>query len=567
MQIARPKWVVAEAADPERVTPLVQNLNIPEALASLLVQRGFDSVDAARTFLRPSLEALTDPYELKDMEKAVTLVQDAIRGGTPILVHGDYDVDGQCATALLTRLLRQAGASVIPFVPHRVRDGYDFGPAGLQHAADHGAGLIITCDCGSTASDTVRAARDQGMNVVVTDHHLTREVAPADAVINPQQGGCEFPHKELCGTGIAFKLAQALVPALGLPAHLHTHMLDLVAVATVADVVPLIGENRTLVRYGLRLLGETRWAGLRALLHVTQLRAPLRAGQIGYILAPRLNAVGRIGSAMDGVRLLLSDDPDEALSLAEQLNRVNEERQAMDQAVLGEALQMMERDVDLDRDYGVVLANEAWHPGVIGLAASRIVERVARPVIVIGLDGDAGKGSGRSISAFDLHAGLVQCGHLLNRYGGHKMAAGLSIRRDRVDAFRDAFNDVARSVLTLDDLVPRQRVDTILPVQIMNDQFERLLTHFEPCGQGNPAPILAVRNTTVRRAMPVGTNHLRFTIDDGTGTLGMIAFGWANRVPDDWWKRPIDVALKLERNEFRGVSSLQGRVMDIQLPN
>jgi single-stranded-DNA-specific exonuclease len=567
MHLARSKWIVATTPDQEIVTPLVEALNIPEALAALLVQRGFDSIDGARTYLKPSLDTLSDPLGLKDMDKAVALIGQAVRGGRRIMVHGDYDVDGQCATTLLTRVLREAGADVIPFVPHRVRDGYDFGPAGLKHAEEQGVDLILTCDCGSTAVDTVTAAREKGIKVVVTDHHLTRVVAPADAVVNPQQGGCTFPHKELCGTGIAFKLAQALVADLDLPPHLHTHMLDLVALATVADVVPLVGENRTLVRYGLKLLGESRWPGLRALIKVTQVRAPIRAGQVGFILAPRLNAVGRIGSAMDGVRLLLSDDSGEAHELAIELESVNARRQALDATVLGEALDVMEKDVDLEGEYGLVLAHDGWHPGVIGLVASRVVERVHRPVIVIGLDGDEGKGSGRSISAFDLHAALIECGDLLERYGGHKMAAGLTVRRDRIDAFREQFNAVAKDQLTADDLVPRQRVDAVVSIDLLNDELERLLARFEPCGQGNPAPVLAVQNVGVRRAMPVGSNHLRFTIDDGRGSLGMIAFGWGDRVPDGWWKQPVDVALKLERNEYRGVSSLQGRVMDIQLPN
>ena len=498
MHLARSKWIVATPPDHGRVTPLVEALNIPEALAALLVQRGFDSIDGARTYLKPSLDTLSDPLGLKDMDKAVALIGEAVRGGRRIMVHGDYDVDGQCATTLLTRVLREAGADVIPFVPHRVRDGYDFGPAGLKRAEEQGVDLILTCDCGSTAVDTVTAAREKGIKVVVTDHHLTRVMAPADAVVNPQQAGCTFPHKELCGTGIAFKLAQALVADLNLPPHLHTHMLDLVALATVADVVPLVGENRTLVRYGLKLLGESRWPGLRALVQVTQVRAPIRAGQVGFILAPRLNAVGRIGSAMDGVRLLLSDDPGEAHELAFELESVNKRRQAMDVTVLGEALDIMEKDVDLEGEYGLVLAHDGWHPGVIGLVASRIVERVHRPVIVIGLDGEEGKGSGRSISAFDLHAALIECGDLLERYGGHKMAAGLTVRRDRVNAFRDQFNAVAKDQLTADDLVPRQRVDAVVSIDLLNDELERLLARFEPCGQGNPAPVLAVQNAGVR---------------------------------------------------------------------
>ncbi len=559
------RWAVAPASDPALVDTLVDTLHLPATLAKLLVQRGFAAPEDAKRFLRPRLESLADPFVLRDMSRAVEIVSRAVRDGRTILVHGDYDVDGQCATTLLTRILRLAGAAVVPFVPHRVRDGYDLGPAGIAEATARGASVIITCDCGTTASETIRAARAQGIQVVVSDHHLSEQVAPADAVVNPQHPECASPLKQLCGAGVAFKLAQALAAELGLPESAPFHLLDLVALATVADVVPLVGENRTLVRFGLKALAASRWPGVRALVEVAGLSGrPLRAGHVGYILAPRLNAVGRIGNAMDGVRLLLSDDPVEAHRLARRLEETNARRQAMDELMLGEALEEIEQSVDLDREYGLVLARDGWHPGVIGLVASRVVERYHRPTVLVGLDGEEGRGSGRSIPGFDLHAALVECAPHLDRYGGHRMAAGLSVRRNRLDAFRAAFDAVAHDRLTAEDLIPTQRVDVVVPVEHLDDDLERLLRHLEPCGPGNPAPVLGVSGAGVRSPTVVGANHLKFALQDATGSIPAIAFNWADRVTDQWWRAPLDVAVKLERNEWRGESTLQARVVDIR---
>src|SRR5204863_1561109 len=401
-----------------------------------------------------------------DMPLAVELVTRAVRARTPILVHGDYDVDGQCAAALLTRVLRSVGGTAHAFVPHRLRDGYDFGPAGLAEAQRVGAGLIITCDCGITAIEAVRAARAAGIAVLVTDHHLPGdELPPASAVLDPRRRDCPSEDKDLCGAGVAFKLAQALMPALGQSSNLPLHFLDYVALATVADVVPLIGENRILVRHGLKMLSESRWTGLRALVETAGLAGrPLRAGHVGFILAPRLNAAGRIGDARDGLRLLLTDDPTEAAGIARELETLNARRQALDQRILDEAIELAERVLQPD-DRALVLAADAWHPGVIGIVASRLVERYGRPTFLIGWEegSEVGRGSGRSIAGFDLHAALHRVGHHLEKYGGHTMAAGLTVRRERYEAFRVAFLAVAGELLHPDDLVPAQRVDLELP--------------------------------------------------------------------------------------------------------
>jgi single-stranded-DNA-specific exonuclease len=397
--------------------------------------------------------------------------------------------------------------------------------------------------------------------VVVTDHHLPgAELPPALAVVDPQQPGDTSGATALCGTGVAFKLVQALVPVLNLPANLPYHLLDLVALATVADVVPLQGENRILVKHGLRLLAETNWPGLRALLEASGLAGKeVRAGHCGFIIGPRLNAAGRIAEATDGLRLLLTDDPDEAGRLARRLEGLNVERQALDQRILDQALEVVERTGDPDRDAGFVIAGDGWHPGVVGIVASRVVERYGRPAFLIAFDGDIGKGSGRSISRFDLHAALLACGDLLERFGGHHMAAGLTIRRENLDAFRERFGGLARDTLAPEDLGPEQRVDLEVGLHEITAELERLMRHLEPCGTGNSSPVFGVRGVRFAGRSRVGQGHLKGTLDDGRARLPAIGFQWADRVPwltDD----PVDAAFRIECNEWNGQTTLQARL-------
>lgn len=560
----RSRWAVTATPDAGATRALAGALGIPDPLAALLLQRGFDTTTSAKAFLRPELDQLSDPLAWADMAAAAALLARAVGDRTPILVHGDYDVDGQCAAALLTRAIRGAGGVAHAFVPHRLKHGYDFGPAGLAEAERVGAGLIITCDCGITAVETVRAARAAGRDVIVTDHHLPgAELPPANAVLDPQRPDCPSADKLLCGAGVAFKLVQALTRELGLSEHLPLHFLDYVALATVADVVPLTGENRILVRHGLKMLGDSRWAGLRALVEAAGLAGkPIRAGQVGFILAPRLNAAGRIGDANDGLRLLLSDDPDEAAAIARDLETLNARRQAIDQRILDEAIALADRTLQPD-DRALVLAADDWHPGVIGIVASRLVERYGRPTFLIGWEGDTGRGSGRSVAAFDLHAALVQTGGLLEKFGGHTMAAGLTIRRERFAEFQAAFLAVAAERLSPEDLVPAQRVDLELQLGLVSDELEKLIRYLEPCGPGNPAPVFGVRGARAVGARRVGTNHLKFTLDDGSGAIPAIGFRWADAVPETWLAHPLDVAFRLERDEWQGRATLQARVAAI----
>jgi single-stranded-DNA-specific exonuclease len=367
----------------------------------------------------------------------------------------------------------------------------------------------------------------------------------------------------LSGAGLAFKLVQALVDPLGLPANLPFHLLDYVALATVADVVPLIGENRVLVRHGLRLLNRSRWPGLRALVAGAGLATrAVRASHVGFILGPRLNAAGRISDANDGLRLLLSDDAGEAGALAQRLDQLNTERQDIDQRILDDALAQIERDVALDRTAALVLASEEWHPGVVGIVASRVVERLGRPTFLIGLSGAEGRGSGRSISRFDLHQALAACGDLLERFGGHRMAAGLTLRRDRLEAFRERFAAVAAAQLDPADLGPEQRVDLVISLDEATFDLERLCRHLEPCGMGNPGPVFLTRGAALVNWHFVGETggHLRGFLKDGRGGISTIGFQFSDRV--DWLEaQPVDAAFRLERNEYRGEVQLQAKLL------
>jgi single-stranded-DNA-specific exonuclease len=549
------------------VRTLCDELLLPEPICRLLAARGHTPADTAKRYLRPRLDQLLSPEQLLDLDRAVDRLIRAIRAGETILVHGDYDVDGMSSTALLTRALRAVGATVVPFIPQRLVDGYDLGDAGVRAARAAGATVVVTADCGTSAVTPVATLQGEGIDVIISDHHLPGGDLPnAYAILNPKRPGCESGDKDLAAVGVAFKLALAVTRAMGGNENTVFGMLDLVALATIADIAPLRGENRVFARYGLKMLAETKNLGLRALIRATGLdNKVLTAGRVGYILAPRLNAVGRLGHAMRGVELLLATSEHEANSIARELEELNARRQDIDRAVLDDARRRV-LQLDLDDTFGIVLAEDGWHPGVIGIVASRIVEEFGRPTVLIGLNGDEGKGSGRSISRFDLHAGIGRCRHLLKRFGGHRSAAGVTIARDQVDAFARCFNESARSVLTADDLVPELRVDMEVALSDLTPGFEALLRHLEPCGVGNAAPVLMTRG--VRLAAParvVGPGGLKLRLEMDAGSP-LDAIGWSlgARIGEIDMSRPIDIVYRLERDEYQGVSRLQARIADFR---
>ena len=562
----RARWVLPAAPDAARVARLAEELHLPEPVCRLLLARGHGEPEAAKRYLRPRLEQLHDPSSMAGLDRAAERLARAVRGRETIFVHGDYDVDGICSTTLLVRALRGFGGVAVPFIPHRITDGYDLTAAGVRAAIAAEAKVVVTCDCGTSAIEPVRQLCAAGIDVIVSDHHLPGGPLPEClAVLNPRRPGCEYPDKDLAAVGVAFKLAIAVARRLGASEAPVYGMLDLVALATVADIAPLRGENRVLVRYGLRMLGETRNVGLRALVRAAGLDGKtITAGRVGFILAPRLNAVGRLGHALRGVELLMAEDEHAANAIARELEELNRERQAIDRATLEQAREMAAR-LDLDATYGIVLAREGWHPGVIGIVASKLVEELGRPVLLIALDGGEGKGSGRSIPAFDLHAALGECRELLLRFGGHRMAAGVTVRAADVAALAERFDDVARARLRAEDLVPEVRIDLEVGIDDATDELESLLRHFEPFGLGNATPTLLARG--VRLSAPprvVKGEALKLCFATARGELQGIGWGLARLAPTLDPARPVDVVFRLERDEWNGASRLQARLVDVR---
>lgn len=560
------RWIAPPAVDEGHVAALAAALSLPPALCRLLAQRGFADVDDARRFLRPRREQLADPATLKDMDKAVERLVRACRGGETVLVHGDYDVDGMCSTALLCDVLDALGARAVPFTPNRFTDGYDLTDAGVRAAVEARASVVLTADCGTSARGPIASLCERGIDVIVSDHHLPGgELPRCVAILNPRQPGCPSADKDAAAVGIAFKLALALCRALDASENLAWNQLDLVALATVADLAPLRGENRILVRYGLKLLAETRRPGLVALIRSSGCDGkPITAGTCGFTIGPRLNAVGRMASAMLGVELLRTRDTARANELARTCEELNRERQALDQRILGEAMRQVEA-LDLDDHVGLVLDGDGWHAGVIGIVASRVVEQVARPTFVIGFDGETGKGSGRSIGAFDLHAALTACGGHLERFGGHRAAAGLTIRRDRLPAFRAAFNAVARERLPVSECVHERRLDAVLDAASLDVAFPKLLAHCEPHGLGNPRPVFHVTGATLAKAPRIlKERHLRLDVRVGDATVGCIGFGMADRAAELRAGMVLELAAKLELSTWGGTETVELHLVDLR---
>ncbi len=525
---------------------LERELGVSHVLAQVLVRRGLSDVGAARAFLEPSEGH--DPGAFAGIDRAVALIERHIRDRARIVVHGDYDVDGVCATATMVRALRALGADVGWYLPDRLTDGYGLSPDTVKRLAARGASLLVTVDCAITAVDEVAAARAAGLDVVVSDHHAPRADGrlPDCEIVHPAV--CGYPCPDLCGTGVAYKLAQAL----GAPG--AEDDIELVALATVADLMPLAGENRRLVREGLRALSRTSRPGLRALMKVAKVDpSAIDTGTLGFRLAPRINAAGRLRRADAGLELLLTGDEGRAGEIASELDRLNAERRAVEQRIVWEAeSQVADQVADGGERFSYVLAGEGWHPGVVGIVASRIVERHHRPVVVVALEEDVGSGSARSIPGFDLLGSLHACAEHLERYGGHRAAAGMTIRRDRIDGFREALERHAREVILPEMLVARERVDAIVSGCDLGLELAEELEKLEPCGMGNPRSRLLVPGARLRDPRPMGDGrHLRFVVGSGGASARAVAFGCDGQLGVDV-EVPVDATFRLERNFWNG---------------
>jgi single-stranded-DNA-specific exonuclease len=554
-------WKLRGTASRDKVELLAEELGLSRTTASVLVRRGYADPVEARRFLEAELPG-HDPHELGDMTAACDAIRAAVKAGKKICVHGDYDADGICATALAVLILRELGADVSWHLPSRFDEGYGVGRETLTRLAGDGVGLVLTVDCGVTAVEEVAHARELGLEVVVTDHHRAGPELPDCPVVGPYRG--DYPFRGLCGTGVVWKLGETLLGS-GSPA-LERH-LDLVAVATVADVVPLLDENRALTVAGLRALARTQKPGLRELMRAARVDpAAVDAGAIGFRLAPRLNASGRLCRPEAALALLLTEDPAEASTLAAELEQLNRDRQAVEERISREAVEAIESWPESKRARrGYVVAGEGWHEGVIGIVASRLVERYNRPVVLIaGTEGDW-KGSGRSIGAFDLHDGLRDCASHLERWGGHSAAAGLSIRPDRVEGFAEAFAEVADARLGERDLRSVTTVDAFAHGSELTLDLCAELARLAPFGLGNPNVTLLLSGCELSDLAAVGEGkHLRFRVsEDGRDSGSAIAFRFGRRLDSLRRVGRFDVAFRLEANQWNGTVAPQLNVRDV----
>jgi len=563
---------------PAETETLTTALGVSVLVAELLARRGYTDADAARRFLHPRLNDLHDPASLPDAEVAVERIVRAIQGGESMAVYGDYDVDGVCSTTILIRFLEMAGAKARPYVPHRMTEGYGLNVGAIERLADDGVSLIITVDNGTTGHKEIAAANERGVDVIVTDHHEPGPTLPdAIAVVNPKRADSKYPYNELCGAGVAFKLAWLVARALSrsdrVRPELRIFLLDalsLVALGTVADVVPLVDENRILVKYGLEAMSATRNPGLRALIDVAGVKADrLKASHLGFRLGPRINAAGRIASAQRAIDLLTTDCEEAAKEIALALDEGNRERQGVERAIHVEARERVLASPPPEGEGSmIVLWGDGWHPGVVGIVAARLVEEFKRPSLVIAMNGESGKGSARSIRGFDLHDALSTCPELMTSFGWHAYAAGMEIPRTSLETLRDKLNERARAILTDEHLNPRIAIDAVVPLDRLNVPSVRELERLGPFGRGNPAPRLALIDAKVagklRRVGKAGA-HLAFHLSDGSASHRAIAFGMGDLQPAiEEADGIVSAVFKPGLNEWNGHQTVELQIVTLR---
>lgn len=560
------RWVTAKP-NLETVRSLARSCGFTPLAAAALCARGIDTPEAARAFLETDPAKLHDPMLLPDMAKARDTIRRAIEQGKKIAVFGDYDVDGVTSTCVMTRVLRSLGADVRHYIPDRLSEGYGLSMGAMDRLAQDGIGLIVTVDSGVSAFEEIARARELGMEVVVTDHHECREELPdANAVVNPKRADSIYPFAELAGVGVAFKLASALAGDGQQRAVLEQYA-DLVALGTVADVMPLVGENRIIVAAGLRRMAETQNVGLSMLLHESgQQGKRLTASTISFILAPRINAAGRLGHADMAAELFLTDDPRRAQTLAMALCEQNKQRQATENQILEQALQKLRREYDPLEDQVIVLAGEGWHHGVIGIVSSRICDRYACPTVLIALEDGIGKGSGRSVKGFNLYEALCDSAPLLERFGGHELAAGLTIREENIQQFHENMEVWAREHVNPQELMPILHIDCPIAPEFISTEATRGLDVLEPFGMGNPQPVFSMCDMLVEEITPISSDrHVRLTLSKDGQTYTAMLFGTGQGGCGFAQGNYVDAAFCLEINEYRGRCSVQLVIRDIQL--
>jgi len=559
-------WKIRKADD-KKVTSLQEALKINEVICRLLVQRGFDTFNKAKHFFRPQLSDLHDPWLMKDMEKAVTRILSAIENNENILVFGDYDVDGTTAVASMYQFIKAIYDNVEFYIPHRYREGYGISKIGIDYAKEKKFTLIISLDCGIKSVDLIAYASTFQIDFIVCDHHLPdKELPPAVAILNPKQPHCNYPYKELCGCGVGFKLMMAIAQKTGLPAESYLRYLDLLATAIAADIVPMTGENRVMAFYGLQQVNKNPCNGIKALMELAGAQKEMFISNLVFIIAPRINAAGRMDDARKAVQLFIEKDCDKALDFAKLLHIDNTERRTADTTITEEALALIEGDLHMANRKSTVLYQEHWHKGVVGIVASRLIDSYYRPTIVLTRSGEVAAGSARSVPGFNLYEAIHACKEHLLGYGGHFAAAGMTLLPENVEAFTYKFEQVVSETIHPDSLVPVIDIDAEILFKDLTLSFYKIIHQMEPYGPENLRPLFIARNVMDSgHSKLIKEQHISFCLKQNNSSFKGIGFNMAEKFALIETKKPLDIVFTLEQNEWNGQTKLQLKVLDISL--
>lgn len=560
-------WIENEI-EPSEIESLSKELGISRIMSKVLLNRGLKDADSIKKFISPSLDNMNDPFMLKDMDKAVNRIEKAIAKGEKTIIFGDYDVDGITGTSILYSFLKRQSVDVHYYIPDRIDEGYGLSISALQKIREENPNLIITVDCGISAIEEVNFIKESNIDIIVTDHHQCGETIPnANAVINPHRPDCKYPFKELAGVGVTFRLIDAVCKKMGL-GEIYLEYLDLVALGTIADLVPLLDENRIIAKYGMQKMRNSNNLGMRTLVECAGINdKDITAGMVAFVIAPRINAAGRLGDAARAVELFTTSDEKKALKISIELNEENNKRQNAQTEIYEQAVEIIEKEIDLEREKVIVVAKEGWHPGIIGIVASKITDKYYKPCIMICSENGIGKGSGRSIEAFNLFEALSHCKDILIKYGGHELAAGLTIDMDRIGEFRKVVNQYADSVLQEKDLIPRLMIEAYLSRKDISLENVQELKMLAPFGQGNPGPVFAYKRLRISEIKPVGDKkHLKMVVKDGTFYVDAIGFNMGEYADIYSDRDFLDLAFSLEINTWNSVESVQLNLKDIK-PN
>ncbi len=567
------RWVIKEQGDTAVVKQLAGALDVSESLANLMVQRSITTAEEAHVFFTPSLDHIHDPFLMKDMNIAVERLSVAIKKNDRILVYGDYDVDGTTAVALVYSFLKEQHSNVDYYIPDRYKEGYGVSFQGIDYASQNNCKLVITLDCGIKAVEKIRYAKSKGIDVIVCDHHYPGEEIPkAIAVLDPKQPGCSYPYKELSGCGVGFKLIHAYSKIHGIDFCKIIHYLDLVAVSIASDIVPITGENRVLAYFGLKQLNESPRTGLREIMREAEVSKALSVEDVVFKIGPRINAAGRMETGSKVVELLISDDLKIATGISKEINNFNIERRSIDRVITAEAMRMISDDQHSTNSKTTVLFNPDWKKGVIGIVASRLIETYYRPTVILTESNGFATGSARSVQGYDLYQAIEACSDLLESFGGHMFAAGLTLKKENIKPFIERFEQYVNSTITEDQLMPRIFIDTEIAFNEITGDFFKVMSQFQPFGPENMSPIFVSRNvfdTGIGRMVGSNGEHLKLDLFQESAIskiIPAIAFNQADNFEYIKGGKPFDICYSLEMNEFRGNKNLQLNIKDIKIP-